>query len=600
MSDQKNPFIMPRRRSRCWIFALPLLAACTSEPVKNNAQWEDSERSRAPVTPSNPAPKSYGLSDDQSSRHLLNADTFIQAGDTEAAQKELDLVNLGNMGPEQRSRFNLLAAQIALSSGDAEQALKQLKLVRPVLLARQDKINFYQSLAFGHMLTGEVLPAVSARFKMGDLLDQPEQQQANVVAILDMLSVLPEEHLQAHPEMAGELRGWTELAKILKQRGLANIDGPLQQWRQNFPGHPANADFLQAYLNKPQTAPEISAEGVSSPPAAGMVAVFLPVSGPYAPAGKAIQIGLEAAYRLAASVEPRLPLKFYDSGKDDIAALYSQAIADGAKQVIGPLVKEQIQALAQSAELSVPVLALNHVENLHKNNLYQFGLSPIDEAEALAHKARGDGRQSALVLVPNTAHGQRIGQYLATSWQQQGGVLAGLQTYDPGRHDIGAVLNQLTASLTYPGAPQGPRALLLSANDDVARELAPQLKYQTGELAVYAMPNIYSGQPNPVQDAELGAFGFCDMPWLFGQFYQGPLSQEGLQNSWQAMPAALTRLIPLGIDAYNVLPQLPQLAKMPFAGASGQLSLNAENRITRKLVCAQFTGGVPVATGYSD
>ena len=607
MSDSKFVFIMPRHPLRCWIFATIFLAACTSEPVRNTRQWEVKTQSKRPQ----PAPaqvKSYGLADDQVQQQLLSADTYIQAGDTEAAQKQLDLINQATLSPGQRGKFNLLDAQIALSMGDAEQALQRLKTARPTLLSAEDKVNYYQSLAFANLLQGDVLQGVSARIRLGNLLQNPQQQQANIAAIIDMLSVLPEQALQTRPELAGELNGWMSLAKILKQRNQPDVDivGQIQQWQQEFPGHAANAEFLQAYLSMPQapdaeTATQADQQQTEAQIADGMIAVLLPTSGVYAPAGKAIKEGLQAAYRLAASAAPQLPLKFYDSAQDDIASLYNQAVADGAKHVIGPLVKEQIQALAMNAHLSVPVLALNHVENLSQNNLYQFGLSPIDEAQALALKAHHDGRQSALVLVPNTSQGERIGHYLTSSWQSNGGIVAGIQSYDPRQHDIGAMLNKLISSSSYPGGQQLHRAVLLSANADAARELAPQLKYhQNTELSVYAMPTIYSGHPNPVQDAELGLFGFCDMPWQFDDYYSGPLSQAALQNSWQGMPDSLSRLIALGIDAYNVLGHLQQLPTTPYAGATGQLGMNSENRITRKLVCAQFKGGVPVASGYAE
>lgn len=605
MPDSKYRFIMPRHSGICWIFALVLLASCSSEPVKNRSQLEVKAQPRQGV-PAKPSVKSYGLADDQSSTHLLNADTFIQAGDTQSAQKELDLVKQAELPPELRGKFNLLDAQIVLSMGDAEQALQKLKNARPGLLSAQDKINYYQSLAFAHLLMGDVLPAVSARIKLGNLLQKPEQQQANIVAILDMLSVLPEETQNINPEMADELNGWMALAKILKQRNQPGIDiaGQIQQWRQSYPGHPANAEFLQAYLNNPPvTAPPADAAQapVQTQTAGGTIAVLLPTSGSYAQVGKAIKEGLMVAYRVAASAAPQTPLKFYDSAQDDINSLYQQAVAEGATKVIGPLIKEQIQALAKNAEMTVPVLALNHVENLTKTNLYQFGLSPIDEADALALKAHHDGRQSALVLVPNTAQGERIGNYLASSWQSRGGIVAGIQHYDPKQHDIVAVFNQLINSASYPGGQQPARAILLSANAESARELAPQLKYhQNTDLAIYAMPTIYSGRPSPVQDAELGSFTFCDLPWLFADYYGGPLSQSALQNSWQGLPETVTRLIALGIDAYNIIGHLDQLASMPYAGATGHLSLNGENRITRKLVCAQFKGGVPVASGFAE
>lgn len=609
MPDSKLVFIMPRRLLSCWIFATLFLAACADNQVKNTTQLEvktlPPRRGAVADTV-----KSYGLANDQVQQRLLKADTFLQAADSQAARKELDLINEAELSPEQRGRFNLLDAQIALSMGDAEQAIKRLRMIRPGLLSEADKVNYYQSLAFANMLLGDVLQGVSARLKLNNLLHKP-QQQANISAIVDMLSVLPEEALQLRPEMAGELTGWVSLARILKQRNQAGFDmaSQIRQWQQSFPGHAANAEFLQTYLTMPIAPPadeetgagEQAQSAMAQPVADGMVAVLLPTSGAYAVAGKAIKAGMQAAYRLAASATPQLPLKFYDSGQNDIGSVYQQAVADGAKQIIGPLVKEQIQSLAQNTSLSVPVLALNHVENVSQTNLYQFGLSPIDEADALAHKARQDGRQSALILVPKTAQGERIGHYLTSSWQSHGGTVAGVQSYDPRQHDIGAVLTQLISSSSYPSGQTPPRALLLSANPETARELAPQLQYhQKNDLAVYAMPTVYSGTPNPLQDAELGLFSFCDMPWLFDNYFSGPLSQSALQNSLQGMPDSSSRLVALGIDAYNLLGRLDQLAATPYNGATGHLSLGQDNRITRKLVCAQFKGGVPQPTGYAE
>jgi hypothetical protein len=602
MTDSKYYFIMPCRPRVCWIFALLWLAACASESVKNQKHLEVKTR---PQQPPQQQVKSYGLGDDLATKRILKADTLIQAGDHQAADKELSLVNQAELSPELRGKFNLLSAQINLSMGDAEQALQKLKIARPSLLNGSDKLNYYQSLAFANLLMGNVLSAVNARISLGNLLQQPAQKQANIAAILEMLGSMPESTLNAQPDMNSELNGWMALAKILKQRNQPNsdINRQIQQWRLAFPGHPANAEFLQAYLsapppsNSPGTAP---LPGTDNPTGAH-IAVLLPTTGPYASAGKAIKEGLQAAYRLAASAQQQLPLKFYDTAEDDIISLYNQALAAGAQQVIGPLVKEQIQSLAQNATISIPVLALNHVENASQTQLYQFGLSPIDEAEALAIKARQDGRQSALILVPNTTQGQRIGNYLTSSWQSHGGTVAGIQSYDPKQHNVGEVFNQLIKSSSYPSAEKLSRALLLSANDATARELAPQLKYhQSTDLAVYAMPTIYAGHPRPAEDAELGSFSFCDMPWLFSDYFSGPLSQSALQKSWQGLPEAVSRLVALGVDAYNILGQLQQLSTSPVNGATGKLSINSENRITRKLVCAQYKGGIPVASGYAE
>ena len=210
------------------------------------------------------------------------------------AQAELDLINQAELSPEQRGKFNLLGAQIVLSMGDAEQALQQLRQIRPALLAQPDKITYYQSLAFAHSLMGDALLAVSARLKLDNLLQKPEQRQANISAIIDMLSMLPEATLIGQPELAGELKGWMALAKILKQRNQAGVDinERIQQWRFDYPGHAANAEFLQAYLAVPVAADqseEASPETATPVSEADLLAVLLPLPGlrrPAKPSGK--------------------------------------------------------------------------------------------------------------------------------------------------------------------------------------------------------------------------------------------------------------------------------------------------------------------------
>lgn len=604
----RKPSIMPRRFGRWWIFAGLAVTACSTGPADNRAQFELKAKPAAPRLSQPDAPvKSYGLADGQAFERLLNADALLQAGDIDAAQKQLDLLRQAELSPEQRGKYTVLAAQIDLSMGDAEQALYRLKTVRPLLLEEADRISYYRSLAFGYSLTGNVLQAVSSRIRLGNLLREPKQQQDNVRAIVETLASLPDDEAAVAPELSAELQGWMALAKILKLSRQTGTDSAaaINQWRADYPGHAANAEFLQAYLTSPPTVtPADSASGHEplAPVAIPAIAVLLPTSGPYAPAGKAIKEGMLAAYRAEiVGGATAVPLKFYDSGQEDVVQLYRQAVTDGAKHVVGPLVKEQIETLAANAELSVPVLALNHVDNLQHDNLYQFGLSPIDEAQAVARKARRDGKQRVLILVPNTGQGQRVGNYLTAAWQAQGGTVAGMQSYDPRLHDIGAVLERLLETVNHPGAPQGVEALLLSANADAARELAVQLKYrQAGGFTVYAMPTIYSGRPDPGKDAELGAFDFCDIPWLFDNYYQGPVSRASLQSHLQGLPDGLDRLAALGVDAYYLLSLLPQLAVQPYAGATGKLGLNAENRVTRTLVCAQFTGGVPVPNGYAD
>ncbi|WP_347987978.1 penicillin-binding protein activator [Methylomonas sp. AM2-LC] len=607
MTDSRHVFIMPCYGAICWFLSLLIITACSHESVKPEAMQRSpaqQQGKKAELPQNNISP--YALANSQASQHLLNAETFLNAGNQSAAVRELDIINYANLASEQRSKFNLLDTQIALNNGDAERALTKLTNIRPKLLNDTDKINYYQSLAFAYSLTGNIIQGVNARIRLGNLLLTPQQQQDNIISILDMLSTLSLDELSAPPATMDDLNGWMALAKIFKQRDQAGVElnAQIRQWRQLYPKHPANADFLQTYLAKPATdmqtnIPESTELATVN---TAHIAVLLPASGSLTQAGKVIKEGLQIAQQLASkSTQATLPLKFYDTEQGDISTLYKQAVAEGAKQIIGPLVKEQIQTLAKSVELSVPVLALNHVEDLSKPNLYQFGLSPIDEAEQLALKAWRDGRQTALLLVPNTSQGQRIGQYMTTAWQSNGGLVSGMQSYDPKQHDIGDMLKALLSSTSDATKTNQAQTVFVSANPEVGRELAVQLKYyQNADLAVYAMPNIYSGQPDPIRDAELGKINFCDIPWFFADLYKGAQSQAALQQHWQTLSDTQIRLLALGMDAYNLVGHLPELSSKAFTGSTGHLSINSENRITRKLVCAQFKGGIPVASGFIE
>jgi len=101
--------------------------------------------------------------------------------------------------------------------------------------------------------------------------------------------------------------------------------------------------------------------------------------------------------------------------------------------------------------------------------------------------------------------------------------------------------------------------------------------------------------PNPSIDRDLNGIRFCDMPWT--------LNVAQANSLWQTIEAAATdnikplrRLYALGIDSYNLLSHLPRLSKyryQHFAGETGFLRIQENNRIFRGLQWAQFVSGTP-------
>ncbi|MGZ5075761.1 MAG: penicillin-binding protein activator [Methylobacter sp.] len=569
---------------------LPEQEALVTQPlIRDDRPVQTIELYQPPETPS-PL--------DSNQQRLQTVESLIQGGDGISAKQTADAINPAELSPEQRAQLSLLYVQIRLNFGEAEQAIESLALIQPQQLSPNNQIKYFQSQAFAYSLTGNLLDGAKSRIELHRLITSPDELEKNQAAILEALRLLPDSELQTG--RTDDLAGWLSLANILKYINQPDFNDRISRWRMTFPAHPADLSFL----NSPQDIPKSASLPVKT------IALLLPESGTFAQAGKAIREGFMAAYNHAGNtIKPAI--RFYNSEQSTPTALYNQAVADGAQLIVGPLDKEHIQSLADAVTFNIPVLALNHIPGLQKNQLYQFSLSPLDDTDQITDKAWTDGRQKALLLVPDHAAGKRIANYLTEDWQSRDGTILETQTYNPKETDFSAPIRKLLnldeSEQRYnkilaliPGIKYTPRrrqdadAILLSAYSAEARSINPQLQfYQAGDLPVYAMPTVYTGQANASLDSDLNKITFCDTPWLFNKAYQGELGMDALKDTWKQFPSSYLRLIAMGIDAYNLTTRLNSLETEPYPGATGILSLTTDQRIKRKLVCAKFIDGRP-------
>jgi outer membrane PBP1 activator LpoA protein len=583
----------------------PTQRAASSNPLDQaDAYMERGQHKKAAQLYQNLALSTPARKDQYS---FLAAEALIQSGSIQQAEFEIDSINPTLLTAIQRNRLNLLHAQVKLGNGEAEQALDLLESVQENQLKHQDKASFYQSLGFAHSLIGDQLKSVQSRIDLNPHLENDEQRDENSTVIFNTLSSLSNEELNLRLTSSSRtLGGWMALTKILKSPELRQnpeqLQNYLNDWKRLFPQHPADAGFLQSYF-------EGGGANLKLPSA---IAIMLPESGRFAHAAEVVKAGFMAAYHHSqSSYQPSL--RYYDSSLQDPVELYQQAISEGAELVIGPLSKDNIQKLAVDAELTVPVLALNHVTDLVTDNLFQFGLSPIDEAMQVTTKAGLSGYEKALLLTAESTQGQRMAGYLTEYWEQEEGTVLEQQLYKAKESDfslpIKALLNLDESANRYRQVKrffgsdiyfsdrrrQDVDAIFLSAKPQDARSIYPQIQfYRAKDVPVFATPQIYSGNPNPALDIDLDGVTFCDIPWLFPAAYPGELSKDTLQETWQAFPNKYLKLMALGIDSFNLVNHLGILMSDSYMGATGKLSLNQENKITRQLVCAKFIKGEAV------
>jgi outer membrane PBP1 activator LpoA protein len=551
---------------------------------------------------------------------LQAADAELRGGNNRMAQALLSGVDEQELMPEDRSHLFLLKSRIDLNQGRAREAMAKLDLLANQPLEPGARAHYHTLRASAFNQMGAMLESARERVFLGQLLNSPEAIQKNNEVIFDALGRVPADQLAGMRQTrADTLGGWIALVQANRAPAAQRAQA-LQGWSGQFPGHPASGAFLQSLMPKqpkgieitplktapqPSPVPPAAAPAPPTAPAGRFIAVLLPLTGTYAPAGQALRAGINAAHE--ADTDAAKPqLRFIDAQGAAVVDKYRQASGEGAEFVIGPLLKDDVATLANAGELGVPVLALNQNPDVNLDRMYQFGLTPEQEVEQSAGSAWFDGRQNALVLAPASAFGQRMISHFTGYWKSLGGRIVAVKTYPPGGTDFSAPVRALLGSapglLAQPAdattantTPPAADFVLMIADARDARLLKPQLdSQQATELPVYAISQVHSGRGDSGLDKDLSGVIFCDAPWLLNEDDGGPLSPKALEEVLRQTPEAYARLIAMGIDAYNLVPRLSQMktsSQTRYNGATGTLNLQAGNRIQRQLHCAQFAGG---------
>ncbi len=400
-------------------------------------------------------------------------------------------------------------------------------------------------------------------------------------------------------------QGWLELGQIARRfwTDETSIYDALAQWQRSFPGHPASAEYLSV---TEQTALTTLRSAVRR------IALLLPTSGRLSEAAKAVRDGFIAAH-FADTATP-LDVRIYDTGKDALDA-YDQAVADGAELIVGPLDKQQVEAVVEYNGNRLPILALNYRDQSGQNSaVLEFGLSPEDDARSAALRALDDGLTHAIALVSDDEWGQRSLQAFRETFMAGGGVLLDASFFSGGPREyqttIKALLRLQESAArfeaiqrlvgeeldTAPVRRQDAQLVYLAATPTQGRQIRPQLRYYHAEdLPIYSGGRIYAGTPDPRQDKDLNGVQFCAMPWLLGNSETWRNRRAEVTQAWPGRARRYERLYAMGNDAYLLASKLrnanwSQLPLIP--GATGELSRD-QQRIVRTLPCTRFVSGVP-------
>jgi hypothetical protein len=346
------------------------------------------------------------------------------------------------------------------------------------------------------------------------------------------------------------------------------------------------------------------------------VALLLPADGNYAAASMPIRQGFFAAYFDAASNHaPRPMVRVYDSKGTAEGAVqaYQQAARDGAKLVVGPLTRGEVAAIFGQAELSVPVLALNHPDDkqLPAGNASEFGLLPETEGAQAADHMAERGLLRAYVLVSGDDFAQRAASAFKAELISRGGevidnavlptgatsyanIIGGMQMPKATAAPAVATSTADGSAATAATGATSNAGIFISMRPAQARLLLPQLHIAQIDLPVFATSHIYAGNDDVADDRDLDGVEFCDAPWLFDA-QPGLPDRAGIAARLPAARDGAARLFAFGMDAWNLVPYLDWLRAHPgsyMPGATGQLAADQFGRIRRVMTWAKFQNGL--------
>lgn len=579
---------------------------------------------------------------------LLAAQQWLAAG--RAPEATAALARLAEpLEPAQATARDLFAAEAALLAGDAARAWALLgAMTAPAPDADFDRFHALRQRAA--LATGRPLEAIASERARETRVTDPARRAALREELLTQLRRASAQGPALDPRSAGRdavARGWLEAAPLAARAAAAPASSNaaiIAAWKKRYPDHPAGAALAATNIASASASagvaaaagaaagavpgtPGVAGAAITPAPATlppgAHVAALLPLSGRNAAVGAQLRDGLLAAW-FAQPAEGRLPLRFYDTvggaeGTSVVADRLAAARAAGAVSIIGPLLREDVIAAAGAwsnltADASTrgggapTLLALNFLPTeagAVPAGLLQFGLSPEDEARAIARRASAAGQRRAVALVPAGDWGQRVLRAFREEFEAGGGTLLASRPVQ-GRDQsaaIRAVLgidasrarhqrlqSLLGSSLVFQPRRRGDvDVLFLPGQPTQVRQLRAQLKFESaGDIPFYSTADAWDGRA----DGDLEGMVFPDMPWMVAPAADGVAAlRTQSQAAWGDLRGR-GRLFALGHDAWLVQEALRtgRLAagRGEITGVTGALALDDQRRVRRALSWAEI------------
>jgi len=497
------------------------------------------------------------------------ANAWQVAGNTQAARQAFGMIDPRRLNGDDALRFRLLRAEFTIADGHAAQAVGDLNIA-DVAIPSALRARWYRADAVALEAAGDKFDA-AAQFALLEPMQSKRDATATRAQIHKLLASVDDATLErgaaalplGHPL-------YPAAGHMLTSRGL-----PLPHPYARAEAAPSNS-----------TRPPADEDGYRPPL---KLALLLPTTGPVAIAASAVRDGFMTAYYAESRRRPEIHVYDSSDSAGGAIAAYKKAVADGNDFVVGPLGREQVNALFGQSDVSVPILALNRSATPAPPGSVSFSLAPEDEGVAAADRLVSKKLLHAIAFTARDDNAVRALAAFRTAYAQRGGsIVAEAMIADAGPN-YGPILHDTLAK-----AGDQYDAIFLALKAPAARLLATQLPTNGyREVPRESTSLILSGGGNARLDQELDGIEYPELAWLLHSI-NGLPDEAPLGSHLGSARGGGARLFAFGADAFRLSAYLDSLAASTQAsvnGATGELHLDGLGNVMRGSEWAVFSGG---------
>lgn len=576
------------------------LAACSSNPSAPTSV----DITQDPMQ----SAQSYLMQADSSQGSLQN-DLLIMAlkatineNNNEQAQLLIKRISKQSLSEAQQAEWQLARAQLFINDEQLEQALSQLNFQAWWKLTPETWAQYHQTRADIFTALGRPFDSSRELVALADYVDNAQQE-----AIADQIWLnLNHYNTNTITTLTTDvseniLDGWLQLAVYMKtlNGNIPQLKNTLEQWLAENSTHPAA-------IYTPKAIQDILSLEIIKPT---NTALLLPLSGKFAKQAQLIRDGFIMAMMNDKDRDTNATLTVIDTHAEDAADIDAQLIEKNIDFVVGPLIKaniENLHKLQQARLASIPTLALNIPDQVEEGvNTCYLALSPEQEVEQAAKYLFSQGYQYPLILAPQGNYGQRVVEAFNSEWRKYSKNKVAVNLFADkrqlqrnintvfGLQDSQQNIAQMDALMgidleSQPRSRRDIDSVYIVANSAELTLIKPFIEVAINPDAT--PPKLFSNSRSNSgnkQYEDLSGVTYSDIPLLI---HPNPQLDSQMNQLWPKNSNTERRLQALGMDAYQLMVELPQMKVVEgysIQGKTGTLSINDQCIVQREISWAE-------------